>query len=247
MAFPRAAWAPLAVGGLLVLRDLALRMADLVRNRPLDRGSLRYGGAAQAEGAKPTRLAVLGKCWEGPFCRDFVRVHCPIFHARKACWRVRRGCYCEEDIVSTAAAKISGVQLAMAPDPRYNFGGAAAPAPAAVKPLLTMAQKKERCRNCVIYNEHQREKYQILMPLVILGVGGVCLLLSGALRQYLGVGLSGLEQAMQRLSFGGAGSFSFRLGRPPAVVEWIFVGAFIVIIVSKALEALEWAIFKIKV
>jgi hypothetical protein len=40
------------------------------------------------------------------------------------------------------------------------------------KVVLSMAQRKERCRNCVIYNEHQREKYKILMPVFLVGYTG---------------------------------------------------------------------------
>lgn len=245
-AFPLAArWAFLG-GGILILRDVSLRLSDLLRQRPLARESLEYGGDAQAEvGKRPVRLAVLGKCWEGPYCRDFIRVHCPIFQTRKACWRVKRGCYCEEDIVSNAMRKISGQHLDMAPDPRFNFAHAPA---AARKRELTPAQKRERCRNCVIYNEHQRQKYALLMPALIVGVLAAGIVFSPALREYLGLLLGALETLMGRFTFGDtSGGFSFRFGRPSPMVEWVFVGALVVMALSKALQALEWAVFKIKV
>ena len=35
-------------------------------------------------------------------------------------------------------------------------------------PNIPMSVKRERCRNCVIYNEHQRMKYQFFAPLFVL-------------------------------------------------------------------------------
>lgn len=247
VAFPTAAWSPLAAGVLLIVRDVVLRLVSAVQNKPLRRESLQYGGSAQEEtGKRPVRLALLAKCWEGPFCREFIRVHCPIFLARKACWRVKRGCYCEEEIVSQAAGRVSGVQLSMAPDARYNFANA--PAPGAHKPQLSPAQKKERCRHCVIYNEHQRQKYGLLLPVVAVGVLGSCFVFAPVLRLYLGLGLQGVDSIMSRFTFGSASqAFSWSLGRPSPTVEWFFLGALALMLLSKALQVLEWAVFKIKI
>jgi hypothetical protein len=246
-AFPRAALGLFLCGGVLIVRDVLLRLVDALHNKPLARESLQYGGDAQEETAKrPFRLSPLGKCWEGPFCREFIRARCPIFHARKACWRVKRGCYCEEDIVNLAMTRISGKQLSMAPDARYNFANS--PTPGRGRPELTPAQKRERCRHCVIYNEHQRQKYAVLMPAVIASVGALCLLFAPLIREYLGMGLASVETLMRHFSFGDTSQgFSWRLGRPSPTVEWVLIGALIVMLLSKALQALEWAVFKIKI
>jgi hypothetical protein len=247
-AISSAGFVPLLLGGGLIALDVTRRLLDLARNRPLSRDLLRYGSEASAEGAaRPLRLALLGKCWEGQYCREFVRVHCPIFHKRKACWRVKKGCYCEDDIVSTAALRMSGTQLRMAPDPRYNFANAPTP-PAGRKAELTPAQKRERCRHCVIYLDHQRQKYALLMPVLIVGVCAAAIVFSPLVRDLLRVGLSGVETVMARFSWGDAGSgISFRLGRPSPTVEWLLIGALALMALSKALEALEWALFKLKI
>ena len=249
-AISGAGLAPLALGGLLVSFDVVKRLVRLARNRPLDRDNLRYGEAASAEtlGRRPLRLAVLGKCWEGRFCRDFVRVHCPIFHTRKACWRVKRGCYCEEDIVNTAARHMSGVQLKMAPDARYNFANDPMPGRAGGKVELSAFQKRERCRHCVIYLDHQRQKYALLMPAVLIGVVVAGIVFSPLLREGLRHGLATVEILMGRFSFGGSNNgFSFRLGHPSPTVEWVLIAGFLIMALSKALEAVEWAIFKAKI
>lgn len=239
MAFPDAARPLLLFGGLLVLRDIGIRLIDGVRNKPVARDRMAYGKNAVEE-KRPLRIAVLGKCWEGPYCREFIRTHCPIFHARKACWRVKKGCYCEEDIVTNAASKISGVQLEMAPDPRYNFANAPSPGRA----QLTNGQKRERCRHCIIYNEHQRQKYQLLMPIVAVGVLVLAAVFSPVLREGLNFGLAQIESVMVRFSFTPGAT---KLGRPTDTVAWVLIAAFTVMALSKALQILEWAVFKIKI
>lgn len=248
VAFPRAALPFWILGGALIARDVVWRLAGAVRNRVLDRSGLQYGGEAETERsvqAKPMKR-FLGKCWQGPFCREFIRTQCPVFHARKACWRVKKGCYCEPEIINTMVHRASQVPLAMAPEARYNFAnnpyvGSAPPK----KTELTHAQKRERCRNCVIYTEHQREKYTFLAPLTVVMVAVLCVVCAPVLRQYLGSGLIGLEEIMKRFSFGSAPqSFAWRFGRPSPVAEWILIGALGVMALSKALQALEWAIFR---
>ncbi len=246
-AFPAAVLVPFGVAGLLIARDIVVRLATAIRGKPEKKEDLTYGGAAEKE-QKPVRLSLFAKCWEGPFCREFVRTQCPIYLKREACWRVKRGCYCEEDIVTAAATRVSGVTLDMAPDRRYNFanpgGGGAATAPKRIE--LTMSQKKQRCRNCVIYNEHQREKYKILMPVVLIGGAVLCFFLLGSMRHYLGTGLAGIEGLMSRLSFL-PGEKTPKMGKPSETTEWVFIGAFSVMFISKLLQGLEWACFKAKI
>jgi hypothetical protein len=200
------------------------------------------------------RMSLLAKCWEGPYCRDFIRPHCPIFIARKACWREKRGCYCEEDIVSAAASKINGVILDMAPDPKYNFanvarqvGTSAADNPYR-KPELSMAQKIQRCKYCVIYNEHEREKYTLLVPVVMVGSVLLCLLFTNVIRGGIGSVLTFTQGIVDRFSFGqGSSGTVAQLAHPNEAVEWAFVIAIAIIIVSKLLQVLEWACFKAKI
>jgi hypothetical protein len=159
---------------------------------------------------------------------------------------VKYGCYCEDEIVSTAAARMAGIPLPMAPDGRYNFANV--PSPGRKKTELTPFQKRERCRHCVIYLDHQRQKYSLLMPFVIGGVGVAALMFSPLIRDLLRHGLAGVETIMAHFSWGDDNAgMSFRFGRPSPTVEWVLVGGLAIMALSKALEALEWAIFKAKI
>ena len=253
-AFVHAALVPGIVGGALIARDIVKRLAASIRERKLEHKDLTYGGDAQAA-PKPVRTSLLAKCWEGPYCRDFIRPHCPIFLARKACWREKRGCYCEEDIVAAAASKINGVVLDMAPDPKQNYAnvarqvGTTGNENAYRKPALSHAQKVQRCKYCVIFNEHEREKYTLLVPIVIIGTIALCAFFSLELRNLVGGVLGFTQGLVDRFSFttGPDAPKIPKINEPNATVEWVFVGAFVVMIVSKALQTLEWACFKAKI
>jgi hypothetical protein len=134
----------------------------------------------------------------------------------------------------------------MAPDVRYNFANAAVPAAAGPRKIqLSDGQKRERCRNCIIYNEHQKDKYRLLMPVVLVGTVLLCVVFASGLKGYLGVALTATETLMARFSFlPGKGP---QIGKPSDTVQWVLISAFVIMVVSKALQALEWAIFKIKI
>jgi hypothetical protein len=242
---PKAAIPPAAIGGFLVIKDLYLKTVSAVRDKVFDSQDMEYGTGAVKE-SRPVRTSVLAKCWEGPYCREFIRTHCPIFQQRKACWKERRGCYCDEDIVSNAAEKVKGVMLEMAPASESNF---AAPSNSQTprKASLTEWQKAERCRNCIIYNEHQREKYRVFMPLTILGTIAATAVFSQPVFALVKQLIGRIDGLIQRISFTPGG------GPPRQYVEladwavWAIVGALAVMLISKALQTLEWLVFVKKV
>ncbi|MBC8142556.1 MAG: hypothetical protein H7Y38_14080 [Armatimonadetes bacterium] len=282
---------PAAVGGLLIGYDVLQRIVKVIRERPVvTPDSMTFGAGAKPENTeRPPRTSILGKCWEGPFCRDFIRPHCPVFLKRQACWTNKVGCYCEEDIVSKAIAKVTGPTLPMAgsrfkeaapaanpmndaPDPvaagfqelgasgtsgmaTRGFGalggdlgspgrGAAALPPRKVE--LSPGQKRERCRNCVIYNEHQREKYGLLLPMTIIGTLLLCGFFALQFQTNATAVVTGIETLINRFSFL-PGDKTVEIGKSSAMVAWLFIGAGTIMIVSKSLQFLEWCVFKIKI
>ncbi len=250
--FPQASIAPAIIGGLLVLRDIFAKFNNALQRRVADSDSsqMQFGGGAKRE-SKPLRISIIGKCWEGSYCRDWVRPHCPIYQKREACWKNRRGCYCEQDIVSAAAAKgQAGMQLEMAPTSQYNYANPSTPGSTSAAPVrdrLTDFQKAERCRNCVIYNDHQSEKYKIVMPMVIVGTIALCAILSPVMKQGIYASMNGIEMLAAKLAFASSQESAMKLTRPNDTVQWALVGAFTLMIVSKALQTLEWCVFVKKI
>lgn len=294
-AFQGASYIPLAIGGLLIVKDVIQRFRSALSQKVVEMEDLTFGSDAKAE-RLPMRTTLLTRCWEGPYCRESIRVHCPIFVARKTCWKELQGCYCEEDIVLQAAQRAQGIPLQMAPDSRYNFANSptpglprpndpaipgnvndpankiglssvgSAPAPTGGPIImsitaggmaseeefvrkstveLTISQKRQRCKNCIIYNEHMREKYKLLMPMVLGGGIILCVVLSPLMREGLAWAFEGMEKLAGRLMFTTGPVPKFQ--RPPAPVEWAMVGAFSLMIVSKLLQGLEWMCFKAKI
>ena len=250
--FIHAAYIPGMVGAGLSAWDIVKRLASGVKPKTLEKETFTYGGAATADD-RPRRTSLLAKCWEGPYCREFIRTTCPIFIARKACWREKRGCYCEEDIVSSAAARVQGIQLDMAP-PEISIvagGGVASvstlgggPATPIRRIELSHRQKVERCKHCVIYNEHEREKYKLLMPVTIVGTLVLCFVLASPLRHFVSLAFGTMDAVLAKISFEGGGS---KFSGVSETAEWILVGALSLMFVSKALQIVEWACFKAKI
>jgi hypothetical protein len=240
--FRNAMYVPAAAGAVLVVRDLVVRMINAVQGRHLAQMDLHFGGNATEE-KKPVRTSLLGKCWEGSYCREYIRAQCPIFLQRKACWKERRGCYCEEDIIAGAASKASvGVQLEMAPSSLYNFANPTTTSP--TKQHLTDAQKAERCRNCVIYNDHQQEKYKLLVPLILLGTVVLTVLFAVPLRIIVHNAFGSIDSIIEKIAFGPT---KVNIAKPGEMAEWAFIGALGLMGCSKALQLLEWFIFKLKI
>lgn len=149
--------------GLLGLLAVTIDVIGRVRDRS-EKGSkadqMKYGKDVKEE--LDTQNVFLGKCWQMPFCRKFIREKCPIYHARRTCWKERVGCMCEESVIKNA---MSGTQtipkesVAAAKFIPYNH-------------RLLPQQKAERCRQCIIYNERQRQKYKLFLPVTLISVIG---------------------------------------------------------------------------
>src|SRR5688572_3225436 len=206
-------------GGILLLRDIFMRIVHGAQRRRDEFSAMQYGGAVHEETPpKGVPIGVFAKCWQMSFCRDAIRKRCPIYHARTRCWKERVGCMCEENVIRHAMdaiinkeiirydAKPKEAPLAEPAKPSIadeiiafeaDFGKESTTAVAESPPVeeekpeekteelrrpevyvppsrkevkiphnphLSDFVKRERCRNCVIYNEHQRLKYQFLAP-----------------------------------------------------------------------------------
>jgi len=148
---------PVGVVGMLALVFDFVTRARIRIREGAKADQMKYGKGLKEE--KDVRNVFLGKCWQLPYCRKFVRERCPIYHARRTCWKERVGCMCEESVIRNAmAGKL------VPEDP------AAAAKLIPLNHKLTLDQKKERCRQCTIFNEHQKHKYKLAMPTAIGGM-----------------------------------------------------------------------------
>lgn len=233
----KAAVADLAGGGLVLgIISILIIVADTAqRSRErFSQGSkadlIKYGKGVKEE---PDRQNVfMGKCWQLPYCRKFVRDRCPIYHAKRSCWNELVGCMCEEDVIRGAMENRpipKDALLAAKMIPRNN--------------KLTFAQKKERCKTCVIYNEHQRHKYRAAVPCVLVSFLLIFVVANVPLTAATSTLINKMSFFANRFSFGAAEANL-------KGVDWFAEGLLVVFFIlglSYALKFLEYLIFDLKV
>ncbi len=216
------------IGVIALVIDLGIRATSRVKKGSKS-DQMKYGKGVKEENTRQNVL--LGKCWQLPFCRKFVREQCPIYHAKTTCWKELVGCMCEESVIQTAMdgkkfskeALLSGAAI-----PRNN--------------KLTIPQKKERCKSCVIYNEHLRHQYKLALPGVIVTILSIYGIFHGPLAAMV-VGLcKSINAAVRGATLGAAGNFE-----PPVYFVEGLLFVFVVLAVSYAVKFIEFAIFKLKV
>lgn len=230
----------LQVGGLILgmiavcvlIVDATLRVRDRAQ-QGARADQLKYGKGLKEE--KDIQNVFLGKCWQLPYCRKFVRERCPIYHSRRTCWRERVGCMCEEEVIRNAMENkpIPKDMVAAARFIPYNN-------------RIPLEQKKERCRQCVIYNEHQKHKYRAVMPLTVLAFGGFYALFRPQLLEATGALVQKIDAIVGTATFRPDGT-----QRPGTFASGIFqemlLVCFIIIALTYAMKVIEFLIFKLKV
>ena len=262
-----------APGAAIVVRELISRIVNS-RNRQ-DLSALTYGTEVAKQMDRPKALiGAFAACWQLPFCRDGIRAKCPIYHARTKCWKQRVGCMCEENIILLAmggAEKDSAQDMTAAP----VSGGGFIPigdlltksnektrsaittrvGPRGVRiptnPHLSDGAKRERCRNCVIYNEHQRHKYAFLSGPVTIAVPALVFWNFNNLVGIFGSAMNNIESVVTRFSFSGAHPANVsevtKSLSGNMVVEIVLIVCMTLVLMTWAQRLLEFTCFKIKI
>lgn len=194
---------------------------------------MKYGKGVKEE--KDVQNVFMGKCWQLPFCRKFVRERCPIYHARRTCWKEQVGCMCEEQVIRDAMEnKVIPKDMVAAAKfiPRNN--------------KLTPQMKVERCKQCVIYNEHQKHKYKLAMPLILIACGGAYVLGREQMKAALGDAIQGANKAFGNLTLQNeAQRTADTVGL--TVFKELFMVCLMLVIAAYMMKLVEFLFFKIKV
>lgn len=196
---------------------------------------LKYGKGVKEE--KDIKNVFMGRCWQLPFCRKFVRERCPIYHARRTCWRERVGCMCEEEVIRNAMENkaIPKDMVAAARYIPYNN-------------KLPLEAKKERCRQCVIYNEHQKHKYKLVLPITVVGFIGMYALLRTPLLMATNGLVENLDRIFKNLTLGqGSSDVSKKLTESTIPFNEILLVCIMIVALAYVLKLLEYLIFKLKI
>lgn len=116
-------------------------------------------------------------------------------------------------------------------------------------PNIPMKFKVERCRNCVIYNEHQRMKYQFFAPLMVLLLPALTIWQFDVITNGLNRIIHTMDTFMSKLSLAGDGgrAVGVSLLGVPMSVQYIIIGCLVVIGTTMVLRAMEYVLFKWKI
>jgi len=225
------------IGGAMAIFVLVLDLAGRVKVRAkqgMKADLLKYGKGVKEEA--DIQNVFLGKCWQLPFCRKFVRERCPIYHSRRTCWKEQVGCMCEEQVIRDAMDNKVIPKDALAAAnyiPRNN--------------RLTSAQKFERCKQCVIYNEHQKHKYKALLPAIGLSFLAIYILLRGPLLDATTGIIEGIDRMIGRATFRETANVGRTVTESGIPFQEILLVCFMVVAFAYVLRLLEYLVFKLKV
>ena len=195
---------------------------------------MKYGKGVKEE--KDVQNVFMGKCWQLPYCRKFVREKCPIYHAKRTCWKERVGCMCEESVIQNAmeGKVIPKDQLTAAKFIPYNN-------------KLSAGAKAERCRQCVIFNEHQKHKYKLALPLTMLGFVGAYFVGKEVFIKQIGVLIDKGNTAVNKATMQ-SGDAAKAAGE--ATMSWfkeVLLVCILLILIAYTMKVLEYLFFKAKV
>lgn len=239
-----ACWIP---GALVIAYDLSARISDAWSGRRKSRTI-----TVPVETSKPEKIpGPAFACWQTDFCRPYVREVCPRFIERVPCWRRKEGCFCEEKIVFHAMELREGggsFYEQMRKGLREGEG---------VKHVLTPAEKRDRCRRCPIYAQHQRLKYKALVPAAFAATFLILWLNAERIHLALDWSVAALDRLAAQLSFAvtqtaGAPAHS---ALPPGldealqsgIVYWGFMAFLTIVLLTWLLRLVEWLVFKVQV
>ncbi|MEI6511941.1 MAG: hypothetical protein WCO51_01535 [bacterium] len=233
-----ALWVYLVPAIFLIIADLVKRIA-LGPSRGMR--DLTYGAGLLRE--EDIKQRFLGKCWQLPFCTKNMRMRCPIYHARRHCWREKVGCLCEPNSIREAMKNVTVFTRDRETNAHfipYNriLGGPA---------------KRERCRNCAIYESHQLQKYQVLSPIAIFAVIALAYLKHSFLLTVMVGWLGKIDQLMRHLSIfpsqqntKGAETMADMMQNASWAAELMYL-CLVLLAVSYSIKGLEWLMFKVQI
>ncbi|MBS1706140.1 MAG: hypothetical protein JST40_09720 [Armatimonadetes bacterium] len=222
-----------AFAALCITADLSSRIKLRVREGA-KADQIKIGKGIKEE--RDIQNVFLGKCWQLPYCRKFVREKCPIYHAKRTCWKERVGCMCEETVINNAMLgkvvpkdSLTAVSLI----PRNDKIGPIA--------------KAERCRQCVIYNEHQKHKYKAALPAVMILIASMYIFGKGMLLTMLAGVLHSAEKVLSVATFQQDGK---PLAPNDSQMMWfqeILLVAILFVLMAYLLKLVEYLVFKLKI
>lgn len=224
-------------GLVLIVRDAILRIWNGMSKQRVR--EMRWGDEAELS-RKHTKPKFYGKCWDMEYCREFVRKVCPAWKQRKPCWRVKVGCYCDEKTILSALANqgdannksFQGIMDSLGLHKTQGI-------------KISAKVKRARCRRCGIYAEHQRQKYQLLSPMVFPVVALIFITYYDLISKYVWHSLAATDRFVAFLAYRTLSNYSFDQGGQ--IVTTFTIVWLMIMTLSYFLRILEYCIFELQV
>ena len=180
------------------------------------------------------------KCWDMIYCRPFIKQFCPAWQQKRPCWRIKAGCYCDENTI-LKALKVKTVSDKWEREMRYG-------ADTQQQDTVTAAAKRNRCRKCAIYTEHQRRKYQVFSPLVFPLVGFIFWHYYNRVTEIIVIVMQTADHFIRLASFtpGATPNIPALTTMSDQTFVILFVIWLAIITLSYILRGLEYCIFKLQ-
>ncbi|MGC9317639.1 MAG: hypothetical protein ACP5KN_06320, partial [Armatimonadota bacterium] len=183
----------------------------------------------------------MAHCWEMPYCHQAIREMCPAYTNRRDCWRLGRGCNCDPYLIESLLRQ--GADRDVLPEEvteytRSDLTG----------DRVAGRERTRQCRDCPIFNEHQRQKFRLLNPIIIIAaVVGLGFAYPIVRRLYTGF-IAFMAALAERFAFGTqvpVGRWVQRLDSPAV---WVFFYIILgLLAMSYVLKAVEWAVLRRKI
>ena len=239
-------WA--GVTGQFIVVVVGVRMLIEIINY-LREAPARQAGLAEQEipGVKPKHGIArpkyrMQRCWEMPYCHPAIKEVCPAFKARRNCWRIHQGCNCDPGMIealirSGAASAGKGVADKRAQQNAYVRSDLVD------KVQVGKGERTRQCRDCPIFNEHQRQKFALLNPVVIVATIVALLAAYPIMQRAYQVAIEFMSQLASRLAYGASLSVSEWISRLDSPAVWVFFYIIVgLLVLSYVLKGLEWLV-----
>lgn len=215
-------------GCLLLVRDIVWRITKRLNAKPAPQTEMEKARAERlAKRRKPYEM-----CWDMSVCNERAKRFCPAWEKHKPCWQVKSGCLCDQTIMR---------QALLERDKEEGRGQKTAAPDTMPKVIMTAKQKKERCRNCSMYMDHQQQKFKIATPVSLVLVGVLYAVLYKQIYNAFYSFFKGMDHFMKFLTYhkGSTESFSAQ-GNSVTILGMICLG---VVVLSVTFRLVEWMIF----
>lgn len=119
---------------------------------------------------------------------------------------------------------------------------------------LTPEQKAERCRQCVIYNEHQKHKYKLAIPATTLGIAAVYVVFREPMGQAIKSGLLNTDKFVKKATLQPQPGQSQQEEAQPTSIEGgvipyheIILVVCCFVVLAYMIKMIEYLLFRLKV